>query len=569
MISTYSDTLSEMLIWSTYYVNQYHAETILDLPSVIFEHLTSQLLAKTTTLAAVTSSSSATVVATTTSHAEKKINTPEELHAQMTTYLGYFQSQQQQHQQSSQHQQQQQAPSSSSCLSVASSMTGWTSTSNSTNAMGMDLFIDHIDYDDYGRMYIKEHTVGQHELFYAIVQSLCYTLCFYGLPLTTLQQQSPYIIYYWNYLFVSRFDPLRYCLKTVKNEFLQLAKVIGLFDEKVWECFAPELLVINENDNDSVHTAYPIWQPPLLTLAQPEEGGLIDELLQLIGQEITATTAIITAVTSNGTAMTTNTTNNNNNNYFRKSLGPNTLESFFPFDPCYLVKMHSCIESLYRSWQGVPGVDDDLLYPHNVTHGRTYEHLPGQMISDSEVTSTTSHSHSNANSIASSSLLLPGGSYLSSATFLEESYLSSQYHPETDDDEVEAGHITSQPTNTTATTTILSSSLRIAETEIDNYDAMLQEETWRLRQSSSITTASATASATIAAKKATNPLTMTNLSQLNAQYFTSYSASADQLLHHKSPIALHMAMSPATNEMEDLPMRRRPRLYSIGSTGSW
>jgi len=43
--------------------------------------------------------------------------------------------------------------------------------------------------------------------------------------------------------------------------------------------------------------------------------------------------------------------------------GNNPLETFFPFDPCLLLRIHSKIEDAYRVWRGLPGIDIDRRYP--------------------------------------------------------------------------------------------------------------------------------------------------------------------------------------------------------------
>lgn len=62
--------------------------------------------------------------------------------------------------------------------------------------------------------------------------------------------------------------------------------------------------------------------------------------------------------------------------------GNNPLESFFPYDPCLLRKMHRCIDGSYRTWKGVPGLDpgaefdyehDDRMYSANGTTSYDYD----------------------------------------------------------------------------------------------------------------------------------------------------------------------------------------------------
>jgi hypothetical protein len=47
-------------------------------------------------------------------------------------------------------------------------------------------------------------------------------------------------------------------------------------------------------------------------------------------------------------------------------LGIVQLDCFFPFDPCLLYKVHDKIQSCYRVWEGVPGLDDLMNYCSSV-----------------------------------------------------------------------------------------------------------------------------------------------------------------------------------------------------------
>ena len=53
-----------------------------------------------------------------------------------------------------------------------------------------------------------------------------------------------------------------------------------------------------------------------------------------------------------------NTNTGNRNKNVNMGAGFNPLDSFFPYDPCLLRMLHEPIEKHYRAWKGVPGLDD-------------------------------------------------------------------------------------------------------------------------------------------------------------------------------------------------------------------
>lgn len=154
------------------------------------------------------------------------------------------------------------------------------------------------DFDELGRMKSSRgKDINKHETFYCGVQSACYVLCFYGTEMATLQRMSTFLKTCWENILTSCLEPLRYCVYSVRVEFLKLALHVGMISEECWAKFPVDLVHQQQ---------YP----------------------------------------SSGKTSSTN---------------GNPLDSFFPFDPCLLRTLHQCIEVYYRDWTGVPGLSADEL----------------------------------------------------------------------------------------------------------------------------------------------------------------------------------------------------------------
>lgn len=197
---------------------------------------------------------------------------------------------------------------------------------------GADSFIDRVEYDEYGRLQVVNHKVTNHELLYAVVQSVCYILCFHGLDLARDQRRDIFLQHCWNLVFTSRFEPMRYVIKSVRSEFLKLAFAVELFDMICWESFPRELLLLESEFS---------LQPLLLYQRVADN---------LPGQS-----------QQKGRYFLLHPAGSSSGAHHPSQLGPNTLESFFPYDPCLLMKICAAIEKSYRSWNGVPGIDDQAL----------------------------------------------------------------------------------------------------------------------------------------------------------------------------------------------------------------
>lgn len=198
-----------------------------------------------------------------------------------------------------------------------------------------------IEYDEFGRAFVREVTVSRHELFYSVVQSVCYTLCFHGVDLAEKQRDLEAVRLHWETIVSSKYDPLRYCLKSVRIEFVRLAAAVGLFSARCWSMISTDLL----------YTDILLQQQQLVEKVRTSDN-------------VTLTTFTTNEATSHHTG---NTQARNQvqsqgiivaNGSQREVYSANTLDSFFPFDPCLLCKLHQTVQKAYRAWDGVPGLDD-------------------------------------------------------------------------------------------------------------------------------------------------------------------------------------------------------------------
>jgi hypothetical protein len=156
------------------------------------------------------------------------------------------------------------------------------------------------DVDEFGRKQtVIASAVARHETFFSCVQAACYILCFYGVDLAYVQKNVRSQQKKWQKVLTCTLQPLRFCLQSVRVEFLRLAQLTGMLEESCWDALPSDLL-------PQIHR---------------EE---------------------------------------NKKNNVNMGAGFNPLDSFFPYDPCLLRMLHQPVERYYRAWRGVPGLDDAL-----------------------------------------------------------------------------------------------------------------------------------------------------------------------------------------------------------------
>lgn len=220
-----------------------------------------------------------------------------------------------------------------------SAVGGVASSSSKSSPLEGAGFAQDIEYDEYGRAFVREVTVSRHELFYSVVQSVCYTLCFHGVELAEMQRDQEAVRVHWETVVSSKYDPLRYCLKSVRIEFVRLAATVGLFSARCWGLISTDLL----------YTDILLQQQQLVEKVRTSDN-------------VTLTTFTTNEATSHHTISRNQVQSQGiivSNGSHREVYSANTLDSFFPFDPCLLCKLHQAVQKGYRAWDGVPGLDED------------------------------------------------------------------------------------------------------------------------------------------------------------------------------------------------------------------
>jgi len=176
-----------------------------------------------------------------------------------------------------------------------------------------------------------------HALFYTVCQAAFYIMCFRGaeavkfyrfmnvseridpLPEHLQDLELDHIDISparWKHVCNHGLNPLRYCLETVREEFLRVAKIYGLLDERILHRLNVEL---NQ---------------------QKTSGARRKKKASLISTTLAGT--------------------RRNGGVGGMGQGSNPLDSFFPFDPYLLRRSHPFIEPFYRNWSDQMNDDDSV-----------------------------------------------------------------------------------------------------------------------------------------------------------------------------------------------------------------
>ena len=178
---------------------------------------------------------------------------------------------------------------------------------------------------------------NMHSLFYTVCQAAFYIMCFRGVEvvqfirpsINTNDVNDPSLhidlgTTRWTKLCVHPLVPLKYCLESVRTEFLRISKLFSLLDNDI----------LNQLINNEMHNGF---HPP----QRKKKTSLISTPATLEKERLRGGVGGL-------------------------GRGTNPLDSFFPFDPYLLLRSHSFIEPFYNHWDGgasadsyVPGDDND------------------------------------------------------------------------------------------------------------------------------------------------------------------------------------------------------------------
>ena len=76
---------------------------------------------------------------------------------------------------------------------------------------------------------VDDQNLHKHETFYCAVQACCYIVCYHGISLGTMIRERPEDQGNWELVMCSKYQPLKFCLQSVRVEFLRLAREINMF----------------------------------------------------------------------------------------------------------------------------------------------------------------------------------------------------------------------------------------------------------------------------------------------------------------------------------------------------
>jgi hypothetical protein len=226
-------------------------------------------------------------------------------------------------------------------------------------------------YDAWGRKRPIDTSVARHETFYTCIQACCYIACFYGVDLAGEVKGKAGVAAAWERALCSSLCPLKFCLQSIRSEFLRLVDECDMFTGFFWASLPPEVLLDaprfnvfspsdaagggeddddddgednTGNNDDNNGKPAPLAMPRVAVGVSISGGGSASP--RTLGARNRA--AVVESAASNMVIGT----------------GANPLESFFPFDPCLLEILHTSIEANYRRWKGLPGVDIPRDYPY-------------------------------------------------------------------------------------------------------------------------------------------------------------------------------------------------------------
>mmetsp|Transcript_15269 Transcript_15269/g.21591 ORF Transcript_15269/g.21591 Transcript_15269/m.21591 type:complete len:842 (+) Transcript_15269:156-2681(+) len=190
-----------------------------------------------------------------------------------------------------------------------------------------------------------------HALFYTVCQAAFYIMCFRGKEAVQYYNEGkevwlrskedpnqgevvPDVIppsfdigpERWTKLCSHELQPMRYCLESVRGEFLHVAHVFDLLDAQLLERLVSE-------DRRMATASTPVKQP----LKKAKRAG------KIIKKKKRAS-AITTAVTLEK--------QRHKGGVGGLGRGSNPLDSFFPFDPYLLRRSYPLIEPFYKNWEG-------------------------------------------------------------------------------------------------------------------------------------------------------------------------------------------------------------------------
>lgn len=202
----------------------------------------------------------------------------------------------------------------------------------------------------------SQQTCEQHALFYTACQAAFYIMCFRGAEARQYYQNAyrhrddPDSIYAelenvdigagrWKFLCGHAIQPLKYCLESVREEFLNLAEDLDLFHD------ANGTTVVNREDTKK-------FLEHLRNNSSTKQQDTTKKARSSITPRRRRSTIISTAATQEKKRL--------DGGVGGLGRGSNPLNSFFPFDPYLLRKSCGHVDPFYRNWEDcILTIEDD------------------------------------------------------------------------------------------------------------------------------------------------------------------------------------------------------------------
>lgn len=252
------------------------------------------------------------------------------------------------------------------------------------------------EFDEHGQRTSAavQGTLSRHETFFCCMQAASYVLCFYGTELAVSIKEDESRRRQWERVMTSELNPLKYCLESVRGEFLRLAQRVELFSTECWRMLPSAAEYTTEDTEDDDQGIRSRSQSIIGAAVTSDSAGsgmhcVIGAVVSIPMEEPTPRTSdqrlpkkvcVPVMVSSPRTKVQVDTKgskkepNDSPGNHVPKKVpvmgtGNNPLESFFPFDPCLLQNMHQHVDAYYRTWRGVPGLDPGAAFDYDHDDG--------------------------------------------------------------------------------------------------------------------------------------------------------------------------------------------------------
>lgn len=201
----------------------------------------------------------------------------------------------------------------------------------------------------------SEESKRRNTLFYTISQAVFYLLCFQGGFIAAADQGKEFLAaFLWERIIRSPMNPLKYCLESVRREFVRVARVLHLV--------APALLSdlekqLQDTGDSGIPKPSPRSSPSSSLSLEPKAVGTrINGIAHRLGGiGAIGAVKIVTAATTK----VSGAAKQRGRGVGGLGSGSNPLDSYFPFDPYLLRRSFRFVAELYNEWEAIEEEEED------------------------------------------------------------------------------------------------------------------------------------------------------------------------------------------------------------------